>query len=76
MREHPEPRPRDHTDAAKDVARDLADIASHFAAFKGEANAYLRDLSYNTLRLTLENARVAVEAAAEEAGRRVWLSEG
>ena len=27
MREHPEPRPRDHTDVAQDIARDLADIA-------------------------------------------------
>jgi hypothetical protein len=29
MREHPEPRPRDHKDAALEVARDLAEIASH-----------------------------------------------
>ena len=27
MREHPEPRPTDHTDAAQEIAPDLADIA-------------------------------------------------
>jgi hypothetical protein len=63
MREHPEPRPRDHTDAAKDIARDLAEIASHIGQLKGEAPAYLSDPNYNTLKLRLESARSAVEAA-------------
>jgi hypothetical protein len=72
-----DPRPRDDTDAAKDLARDLADIAGQIAALKGEANAYLqRDQKYDTLRQRLENAHASVEAAAVEARRRVRLNEG
>ena len=63
MREHSEPRPRDDKDAAQDIARDLAEIASHVAQLKGEANAYLSDPNYNTLKLRLESAHSAVEAA-------------
>jgi hypothetical protein len=74
--EHPDPRPRDHTDAVQDIARDLAEVAAQLSTFKGEANAYLSDLNYKTLRLRLENAHAAVEAAAVEARRRVRLNEG
>jgi len=74
-RPHPDPRPRDDTDAAQDLARDLADVAAQISAFKGEANAYLSDPNYNALRLRLENAHAAVEAAAVEARRRVRLNE-
>jgi hypothetical protein len=42
----------------------------------GDANAYLTDPNYSTLRLRLENAHAAVEAAAVEARRRVRLNEG
>jgi hypothetical protein len=76
MREHPEPRPRDDRDATKDMARDLAEIASHIGQLKGDANAYLTDPNYNTLKLRLEAAHSAVEAAAVEARRRVRLNEG
>ncbi len=76
MREHQEPRPRDDKDAAQDIARDLADIASQLASLKGEANAYLGDPNYNSLRHRLEGAHSAVEAAAVEARRRVRLNEG
>jgi hypothetical protein len=69
-------RPRDDRDAAQDLARDLADIAHQIATFKGEANAWLSDPNYNTLRLRLEIAHAAVEAAAVEARRRVRLNEG
>jgi hypothetical protein len=41
--EHPDPRPRDDTDAVKDLARNLADIAAQISTFKGVANAYLGD---------------------------------
>ena len=75
-REHPDPRPRDDTDAARDLARELADIAHQISALKGEANAYLQDPDYDTLRLRLENAHAAVEASAVEARRRVRLNEG
>jgi hypothetical protein len=74
--EHQDPRPRDDTDAVRDIARDLADIAHQIATFKGEANAYLSDQNYNPLRLRLENAHAAVEAAAVEARRRVRSNEG
>jgi tyrosyl-tRNA synthetase len=74
-REHPDPRPRDDTDAVKDVARELADIAHQISTLKGEANAYLGDPTYDTLRLRLENAHAAVEAAAVEARRGVRLNE-
>jgi hypothetical protein len=75
MRKHPEPRPRDDKDAARDTAGDLAEIASHIGRLKGDANAYLRDQNYNTLKLRLEIAHSAAEAAAVEARRRVRLDE-
>jgi hypothetical protein len=68
-------RPRDDTNAVKDIARELADIAARIASLKGEANAYLKDPNYETLRLRLENAHAAVEAAAVAARRRVRLNE-
>ncbi len=76
MSQHPEPRPRDDKDAAQDIARDLADIAGQLASLKGEANAFLRDPNYDALRLRLESAHAALEAAAVEARRRVRLNEG
>ena len=77
MTQHPEPRPRDDTDAVQDIARDLAEIASHIGQLKGDANAYLlSDPNYDTLKLRLENALSAVEAATIEARRRVRMNEG
>jgi hypothetical protein len=70
-----DPRPRDDSDVAQDTARDLAEIAAHIGQLKGDANTYLTDLNYGTLRLRLENAHAAVEAAAVEARRRVRLNE-
>jgi hypothetical protein len=74
--EHPDPRPRDDTDAVQDIARDLAEVAAQISTFKGEANAYLSDPNYNALRLRLEMAHAAVEAATVEARRRLRLNEG
>jgi hypothetical protein len=68
--------PRDDKDAAKDLARDLADIAGHLASLKGEANSWLRDPDYDTLRLRLQSAHSAVEAAAVEVRRRVRMNGG
>ena len=76
MSGYPDPRPRDHTDAVRDIARDLAEVAAQIATFKGKANAFLGDPNYNALRLGLENAHAAVEAAAVEARRSVRLNEG
>jgi hypothetical protein len=68
---------RDDKDAAQDIARDLADIAGgQLASLKGEAHASLHDPNYNTLKLRLEAAHSAIEAAAVEARRRVRLNEG
>jgi hypothetical protein len=69
-------KPRDHTDVAQDIARDLAEIASHVGQLKGDAHASLRDPNYNTLKLRLEAAHSALEAAAVEARRWVRLNEG
>ena len=55
-REYPVPSPRDDIDAVKDLARDLADGAAQLSTFKGEANAYLSDPTYNALRHRLEIA--------------------
>ena len=76
-RRHSDPRPRDHTDAARDVARQLADVAARLTGIKGEAMNLLRDPNlYIALRLRIENAPAAVEAATVEARRRVRLNEG
>ena len=56
MSEHPEPRSRDDTDALRDTAKDLAEIASHISQLKGDANAYLTNPSNDTLKLRLESA--------------------
>ncbi len=71
-----DPRPRDQTDAAKDLARDLADLAAQRSSLKGEANAWLSDGNYAVLRCRLENAHAALETAAVEARRRVRLNDG
>jgi hypothetical protein len=76
MRQHPEPRPRDDRDAVQDIARDLAEIATHIGQLKGEANAYLSDANYERFKLWLESALSAVEAATIEARRRLRLNEG
>jgi hypothetical protein len=71
-----DPRPRDHADTAEDVAHELSEIASRLAGIKGEAMNWLRDPNlYASLRLRLENAHAAVEAAAVEARRRVRINE-
>ena len=47
---------RDDKDAAQDIARDLAEIASHIGQLKGDANVYLSDPNYDTLKYRLERA--------------------
>jgi hypothetical protein len=69
-------KPRDHTDATQEIARDLADIAGQLASLKGEAFSWLRNPNYDTLKLRLEVAHSATEAAAVEGRRRVRLNEG
>ena len=59
-------KPRDDTDTAQDLARELAELAAQLASLKGEANAWLSDESYDALRHRLEDAHAMVEAAAVE----------
>ena len=68
-------KPRDHTDATQEIARDLADVAGQLAFLKGEEHSWLRDPNYDTLKLRLEAAHPAVEAVVVEARRRVRLNE-
>ena len=75
MRKRPEPKAKDDKDTAKDLTRDLTDIAGQLVSLKGETNSWLRDPNYNTLKLSLESAHSAVEAAVVEARRRVRLNE-
>jgi hypothetical protein len=68
-------RPPDHTDAAEFIARELREAASLLASLKGEAMNWLEDPNYSTLKLRLESAHAAVEAATVEARRRVRINE-
>jgi hypothetical protein len=58
------------------IASELADSVGQLASLNGEAYAWLRDPNYDTLKLRLDIAHSAVEAAAVEARRRVRLNEG
>jgi hypothetical protein len=69
-------KPRDDKDTVQDIARDLAEIATHIGQLKGDTNAYLTNPSYERLKLRLENALSAVEAATIEARRRMRMNEG
>jgi hypothetical protein len=69
-------RAREDKDIAQELARELANIAAQLGSLKGEANAWLSDERYDSLRHRLEDAHAAVEAAAVEARRRVRLNEG
>jgi hypothetical protein len=68
-------KPRDDKQATLDLARDLADIAGQLASLKGEARAWLSEPNYDILKLRLESAHSALEAATVEARRRVRLNE-
>ena len=59
----------------EDIARELPEIAHALSSLKGEAGAYLTESRYETLKLRLEFAQAAVEAAAMEARRRARLNE-
>jgi hypothetical protein len=61
---------------ASSIARDLEKITTHISQLKGEVNAYLTNPNHDRLKLRLENALSAVEAATIEARRRVRLNEG
>jgi hypothetical protein len=62
-------------DALTKMARELPDLAGRIATMKDEAAGRLHSPEYDALRLRLEVAHSAVEAAAVEARRRVRLSD-
>jgi hypothetical protein len=65
--------PRDVTQA---TARDLTALVGELSSMKAHANHWLKDPDYEALRLRLEMAHAAAEAALVEARRRVRLDEG
>jgi hypothetical protein len=67
--------PQDPKDVAKDTARDLSAVVGELASLKADAHHWLTGPEYAALRLRLENAHAAVEAALIEARRRVRLNE-
>jgi hypothetical protein len=68
--------PQDPKDVTRDTARDLSALSGELAALKGDADHWLTDPEYATLRHRLEAAHAAAEAALVEARRRVRLNEG
>jgi hypothetical protein len=54
---------------ARDVARDLAELAATLASLKAEVTAWFSDPSYDVLRFRLEEAHSVVEAATIEGPR-------
>ena len=68
-------RTEDNGDALQGMARDLPELGGRLAFMKDEALKQLYSPEYDALRLRLEVAHSAVEAAAVEARRRVRLNE-
>jgi hypothetical protein len=68
--------PQDPKGVSRDIARDLSALVGELAALKGDAIQWFTDPEYAALRLRLEAAHAAVEAALVEARRRVRLNEG
>lgn len=68
--------PQDPKDVTGTVTPDLASLASDLMRTKADANHWLTDREYTALRLRLEYAHAAVEAALVEARRRVRMNEG
>ncbi len=60
---------------SRDIARDLTGLVGELAALKGDAAHWLTAPEYEPLRVRLEIAHAAAEAAVVEARRRVRLDE-
>ncbi len=67
--------PQDPRDVTQAITRDLTGIVGELATLKGDAAHWLTGPEYDALRLRLEMAHAAVEAAVVEARRRVRLDE-
>jgi hypothetical protein len=68
--------PQDPKDISRDIARDLSALVKELNALRADANHWLEAAEYASLRLRLESAHAAAEAALVEARRRVRLDEG
>jgi hypothetical protein len=68
--------PQHPKDVARDIARDLSGIVGELAVLKGDTAQWLTGPEYEALRLRLELAHAAAEAAVVEARRRERLDEG
>ena len=68
--------PQNPKDVARDIARDLSGMAGELAALKADAHQWLKGPEYEALRLRLEAAHAATEAALVEAKRRMRIVEG
>ena len=67
--------PQHPKDVARDAARDLTGIVGELATLKADAAQWLTGPEYEALRLRLEIAHAAAEAAVVEARRQVRLYE-
>jgi hypothetical protein len=68
--------PQDPKDVSSAIARHLSSLAGEPNALRADANHWLEGPEYTALRLRLESAHAAAEAALVEARRRVRLNEG
>ncbi len=67
--------PQHPKDVARGAARDLTGIVGELATLKADAAQWLTGPEYEALRLRLEIAHAAAEAAVVEARRQVRLDE-
>ena len=68
--------PQHPNDVVRDASRDLTGIVGELATLKADAAQWLTGPEYEALRLRLEIAHAAAEAAVVEARRRVRLDGG
>ena len=68
--------PQNPKDVTQALARDLTGMVGELAALKGDAHQWLEGPEYEALRLRLEAAHAATEAALVEARRRMRIDEG
>ena len=67
--------PQDPKDETRDTARDLSGMVGELSALEADASHWLTEPEYAALRLRLEAAHAAAEAALVEARRRVRINE-
>ena len=68
--------PQDPKDVTQAMARDLTEIVGELATLKADTAQWLTGPEYEALRVRLEVAHAAAEAAVVEARRRVRIDEG